>query len=215
MSSASELIASSPDLIRVLVAARDGLTRAGLVALISDLPGLLLVGQTEDDEVIPADAELYNPDVVVWEASPGRDRFPFLRDIAVPVLAIVTDDETAFIAWSMGARGVVQRDVKPPRFAAAIRALAEGLSALDSRFADVPTFSNPNLPSVAAEALTDREFQVLQLVAEGLPNKSIAAKLRISEHTVKFHVNSILGKMRAQSRTQAVTTATRLGLIKL
>ena len=63
--------------------------------------------------------------------------------------------------------------------------------------------------------LTSHELEVLQLLAEGLPNKSIARQLGISEHTVKFHVNAMLGKLGAQSRTEAVTRATRLGLILL
>jgi DNA-binding NarL/FixJ family response regulator len=67
----------------------------------------------------------------------------------------------------------------------------------------------------AAEALTPREQEVLQLLAEGLPNKTIADSLHISEHTVKFHVNAILSKLGAQSRTEAVVRATRLGLLLL
>ncbi len=68
---------------------------------------------------------------------------------------------------------------------------------------------------VTVETLTRRELEVLRLLAEGLPNKAVAYRLDISEHTVKFHVNSILTKLSAQSRTEAVTTATRLGLILL
>jgi DNA-binding NarL/FixJ family response regulator len=66
-----------------------------------------------------------------------------------------------------------------------------------------------------AEALTPRELEVLQLLAEGLPNKTIARQLSISEHTVKFHLNAIMSKLGAQSRTEAVVRATRLGLIIL
>ena len=65
------------------------------------------------------------------------------------------------------------------------------------------------------EPLTPRELEVLRLMAEGLPNKTIAARLEISEHTVKFHVNTILGKLGVASRTEAVVRATRLGLILL
>jgi DNA-binding NarL/FixJ family response regulator len=67
----------------------------------------------------------------------------------------------------------------------------------------------------SAEALTPREQEVIQLLAEGLPNKTIADRLHISEHTVKFHVNAILSKLGAQSRTEAVVRATRLGLLLL
>jgi DNA-binding NarL/FixJ family response regulator len=94
-------------------------------------------------------------------------------------------------------------------------AAAQGLVVLD------PSLSNPALlardpssPSLVEE-LTPRELQVLELLAEGLPNKVIARRLGISDHTVKFHVNAVLGKLGAQSRTEAVVRATRLGLILL
>ncbi len=93
--------------------------------------------------------------------------------------------------------------------------MAEGLKIIDGRLAGPvasPAVSEPMRP---VEDLTPRELQILQLVAEGSSNKSIAAVLHISEHTVKFHVNSILGKMGAQSRTQAVTMATRMGMMRL
>ena len=70
-------------------------------------------------------------------------------------------------------------------------------------------------PTPPVENLTPRELEVLQLLAEGLPNKTIARRLEISEHTVKFHVNAIMSKLNAQSRTEAVVRATQLGLILL
>ncbi len=73
----------------------------------------------------------------------------------------------------------------------------------------------PSPPDAPAEALTPREREVLQLLAEGLANRAIAQRLAISEHTVKFHVNAILGKLNAQSRTEAVVRAARLGLLIL
>jgi len=94
-------------------------------------------------------------------------------------------------------------------------AAAHGLVVLD------PSLVNPVLeardPSSASlvEELTPRELEVLGLLAEGLPNKAIARRLGISDHTVKFHVNAVLGKLGAQSRTEAVVRATRLGLILL
>ena len=94
-------------------------------------------------------------------------------------------------------------------------AVTHGLLVLDPSLAEaVPPIRDAH-PTGAATVLTPREQEVLQLLAEGLPNKSIADRLGITEHTVKFHVNAILGKMGAQSRTEAVTRATRLGLILL
>jgi two-component system, NarL family, nitrate/nitrite response regulator NarL len=207
------VIALSP--IRVMVVGRDSLTRAGLIALISRSSEFVVSGQSEGGDELAADVELYKPDIVVWDVSDSIQSSGFARDLAVPTLAIVSDGEGAAAAWREGISGVLPRDVRPAALAAAIKAAHEGLGVLDRRFsAALPLLQTP--PSQhSAEALSSREIEVLQLVAEGLPNKSIAERLCISDHTVKFHLNSILGKMGAQSRTQAVTQAMRLGLISL
>ena len=91
-----------------------------------------------------------------------------------------------------------------------------GMVVLDPRFSSAVSHAAARRsPPATVETLTRRELEVLRLLAEGSPNKAIAYRLDISEHTVKFHVNSILTKLNAQSRTEAVTTATRLGLILL
>ncbi len=200
--------------IRVLVAARDNLTRAGLAAMIAPEPELLLCGQSGNDN-LPADIELYEPDIVVLDISQDPEIPAGIHDSNIPVIAIVSDDAGAALAWANRIKGILTRDVKSTRLVVAIKAVTEGLMAVDARFADILGSSENTFPPMLAETLTEREVQVLQLVAEGLTNKLIAAILGISEHTVKFHVNSILSKTGAQSRTQAVTLATRLGLIKL
>ncbi len=90
-------------------------------------------------------------------------------------------------------------------------ALSHGLKVTDPSMSGGP----PPLTPSSGLLLTPREQDVLRLLAEGLPNKGIASRLEVSEHTVKFHVNSIMGKLNAQSRTEAVTLATRLGLLPL
>jgi DNA-binding NarL/FixJ family response regulator len=120
-------------------------------------------------------------------------------------------------AWRAGARGLLDRDAAPPAIAAAARSLALGLAVLELDLAAellLPSGPEPAAPALV-EPLTAREDQVLQLLAEGLTNRAIAQRLGISEHTVKFHVNAILGKLAAQSRADAVMRATRLGLILL
>lgn len=100
--------------------------------------------------------------------------------------------------------------------AASLEAVAQGLVVLDSGLATALfSASLPTLATLPLETITPREREVLQLLAEGLPNKAIAQRLGISEHTVKYHVNALLGKLDAQSRTEAVVRATRLGLILL
>jgi DNA-binding CsgD family transcriptional regulator len=118
--------------------------------------------------------------------------------------------------------GALQRDATGEEIVAAIAAVAGGLITLDRRLAGdlltTPERSQAPTPGRLADAeepLTTRELEVLQLLAEGLPNKLIAAQLHISEHTAKFHVSAILLKLGAASRTEAVTLAARRGLLIL
>ena len=118
--------------------------------------------------------------------------------------------------------GVLQRDATGEEIIAAISAVAGGLITLDRRLAGdllaTPERTQPHMPerlADAEEALTAREVEVLQLLAEGLPNKLIASQLHISEHTAKFHVSAIMLKLGAASRTEAVTLAARRGLLIL
>ncbi len=140
-----------------------------------------------------------------------------------PVLALVAAGQ-AHEALRAGARGAVPRTSKPAAIAAAITALHEGLVVVDRASLDALTApqgraaaqasSTPSMV-VTGDVLTKREAEVLVLLAEGLSNKQIAAKLGISEHTAKFHVNSILQKMNAQKRVEAVVRAAKLGLIQI
>ncbi len=105
--------------------------------------------------------------------------------------------------------------VDPATLAAAFRCTAAGLYVLSPHFADdIPAVRSEAL-SAPIEPLTEREREVLQLMAEGLANRAIARRLDISEHTVKFHANAIFGKLDVQSRTEAVVRATRAGLIHI
>ena len=117
--------------------------------------------------------------------------------------------------WAAGARGLLLRTSSPAGLAAALTAVAQGLAVLDPELTAAVSPVRDSAPPPLNVDLTPREQEVLQLLAEGLPNKAIADKLGISEHTAKFHINSILGKLSARSRTEAVTRATRLGLIVL
>ena len=112
-------------------------------------------------------------------------------------------------------RGILLRDVTTERLLASIQAANEGLTTLESDLLDLLLPANSLEDYLSAEDLTPRALEVLQLLAEGLANKTIAQQLEISDHTVKFHVNAIMGKLGAQSRTAAVVRATRMGLIRL
>jgi two-component system, NarL family, nitrate/nitrite response regulator NarL len=162
-------------------------------------------------------ARVTQADVMVIDisADPARS-LETLRALTFkrPVLALVGPGQ-AFDAISAGARGAVPRDSSPSAIAAAILAVHNGLgviapySLLGLKAPEAVTRSATN------QTLTRRENEVLVLLADGLSNKEIAIKLSISEHTAKFHVNSILQKMNAQKRVEAVVRAAKLGLIHL
>ncbi|MGZ3677783.1 MAG: response regulator transcription factor, partial [Ktedonobacterales bacterium] len=118
--------------------------------------------------------------------------------------------------------GALLRDAMPDEIIPAISAVASGLITLDRRlagdlFAASQRVAAPaaERPTTSDEPLTARELEVLQLMAQGLPNKTIAVRLHISEHTAKFHVSAIMMKLGAASRTEAVTRGARLGLLIL
>ena len=204
--------------LRVLVVASDQLARAGLAALLSQHSEMLTVDQAGADEDFQSTLGAYRPDVVLWDLgwNPAGDleRMAQLPENAPPVLALIPDDSHAPEIWAAGVRGLLLRDVDARILLPALAAAAQGLVVLDPALAGAAPTARA-LPTGPVPELTQRELQVLRLLAEGLPNKTIAARLDISDHTVKFHVNSILGKLSAQSRTEAVTRATRLGLILL
>jgi len=214
-----------PDL-RVLVVASNPLARAGLAALLADQPGLTIVGQVEND--LPDALDVYRPDVVVWDM--GWEPLTFLekvrdlRDSRIPVIALLANVtnaiESASALLGAGLRGLLLQNSNAAVLASALTAAANGITVIGAPIADSVLADSIRINTASSEfskpdALTTRELEVINLIAEGLPNKTIAGKLNISEHTVKFHVNAILTKLGAQSRTEAVVRATRLGLITL
>ncbi|HSG16937.1 MAG TPA: response regulator transcription factor [Anaerolineae bacterium] len=209
--------------LRLLVVAADPLARAGLVTLLDERPGLHIAGQVSGGESLAEELDVFQPDVLVfdlgWEPDEGLET---LEELALEpeggqpnVVALAPDEETAAAAWSAGARGVLPRTASAGGLEAAIHGVALGLAVIEPELlANAWPAGSSGEPGLD-EALTPRELEVLQLLAEGLANKAIAQRLDISEHTVKFHVNAIMSKLGAQSRTAAVVRATRLGLIML
>jgi two-component system nitrate/nitrite response regulator NarL len=199
--------------VRVLVLADDPLARSGLAVLLDGLPGCEVVGQVGVDAF--DDLDLYAPDVVVWDLGwqPTFDDLPAAAEDLPPIIALIPPGEAAF--WPGAARGLLPRDVGASTLGAAIAAAAAGLIVTHPDLASSLIPAGPPDLTPPAEDLTPRELDVLALLAEGLSNRAIAQRLAISEHTVKFHVNGILTKLDARSRTEAVVRATRLGLILL
>jgi DNA-binding NarL/FixJ family response regulator len=130
-----------------------------------------------------------------------------------PTLALVRDEEAALELLRAGALGVLLRGAEAERVLAALRTVAAGLGVFE------PALLRTLLAARAAPAdsllFTPREAEVLALMAEGLSNKLIADRLKISDHTAKFHVNAILNKLGAETRTEAVVSAARRGLLML
>jgi len=213
--------------LRVLVIADDPLARAGLAAVLADRSGIIVCGLASSLDDLRAASDLYRPDVLLWDAgwhpAPSVARLVDL-ETHVPVAILLPDEADARQAWAAGARGLLRRDAEPSRIAAALAAAVHGFVVIEPDFAEALRSALPSVPPGSSEGvrrvalvepLTPRELEVLRLMAEGLPNKTIAVRLDISEHTVKFHVNTILGKLSVASRTEAVVRATRLGLILL
>jgi DNA-binding NarL/FixJ family response regulator len=207
--------------VRVLVVGDDPLALGGLAAMLGSEPGLQVTGQTSPGDDLMEAASRNHPHVALWDLGPGSpsDLEP-LRDFersGLPALALLPHGESAAQAFAAGARGLLRRDSDATRLAAALRAVAQGIFVLDELSASsmLPALSPAAVPIPLVEALTPREHEVLDLLAQGLANKTIADRLAISEHTAKFHVNAILGKLGVESRTEAVVRAVRLGLVVL
>ena len=188
--------------------ARDPLVRSGLAAVLSAYPGLVLKDALESPDGGVA------ADVVVWDA-PDAARHPSLT----PVLALVNEQQDARQALRSGARGALSRAANADAISSAALAVAAGHWVLDEAFASaLLNLGAADAPSAAPAThalLSPREQQVLSLLSEGLSNRDVAERLGISRHTAKFHVNAILDKLGAETRTEAVVLAARSGLLSL
>jgi NarL family two-component system response regulator YdfI len=199
--------------IRTVVCAASDRVRASLAAVVRRGAQLVLVGEAAPPELVRMIHALA-PDVVI-ERRDRDDGGPALR---VPSVSLVPDPRTAWegerLDTMRGARAILADDAEPEAILAATAAVAAGLIAFPARL--LTTSANvtaaderTNVP----ERLTLRETDVLVELARGVPNKAIAARLAISEHTVKFHIASIFAKLGVASRTEAVAYGIRLGLV--
>ena len=205
----------------LLVVAESLLSRAGLTALLEER-GCLALGAVDGSE-LARDIDRLRPDLLVvdfgWDADAMSERLAQV-DKDIPVLALIDAVDDSGLALPAVLRafpcfGLLPRDSDPDRLVAALAALEAGLTTLDPGMSDVLGASNRGDIPPPADPLTARENEVLQLLARGLTNRAIANELGISQHTVKFHVNAIMSKLDAQSRTEAVVRASQLGMIVL
>jgi DNA-binding NarL/FixJ family response regulator len=170
-------------------------------------------------QYISSAPDLYRADAIVWDlgwdAAEPLGLLAGLTGSGPPAVVLMADEDRSTEAWDAGASGVLPRDASLSTLMSALVAVAHGLTVAGPELAPLPQKAVGDSPPTPRAEVTPRELDVLNLMAEGLPNKIIATRLDISEHTVKFHVNSVLGKLGAHSSTEAVTRATRLGLIAL
>jgi DNA-binding NarL/FixJ family response regulator len=207
--------------LRVLLVADDLLVRTGLASLLSAYDTLRVVGQSSGQR-LGDDIDVFRPHVILWDlgwtSEPAR-RLAALVDNPLPTLALLGDSALAGQAAAAlsrcGVYGVLQRDAAPVTLVTALNAVGGGLVVFSPLAAEALAVPGAAAPDALAEALTTRETEVLQLMAQGLTNKAIGLRLGITDHTVKFHVNAIMTKLSAQSRTDAVIRATRAGLVVL
>jgi DNA-binding NarL/FixJ family response regulator len=209
--------------LRLLIVAADTLARAGLSALVSDLPDVQVIGQISPDELALTEIDELVADVILWDMGwDPEEQIDLLFEIAAVsqaggsgIVALLPDQERVNTLWSAGIRSMLLRDTSIESLGSAILATANKLVVIDPSLMETLVPEGSILDRRLIEDLTPREIEVLALVAEGLSNKAIASELTISTHTVKFHLNAIMSKLDVQSRTAAVVRATRLGLIAL
>lgn len=208
------------DLIQILIVADDPLVRAGLVGVFTEWEHCEIINQFNSQGLLSdlAENDLEDVHVVVWDVGWEMPQIlPDWQELETPIIVLLPDVENLGPILASGVSGVLSREVDFDSLSTAVQAAKQGLFVFDKDM--VSTLNAGSVPPMeidtAVEQLTERENEVLQLVAEGLTNKAIARQLHISDHTVKFHINSIMTKLSAQSRTEAVVKATRLGMILL
>ncbi len=212
-------------MIRAFIVASSSLVRTGLQSLFGGRE-VEVVGSVADFESLAGQWMDLQADVILVEAS--GEQFEMVMDaLAASQLAseaaivVLTDHrEPKLLAETLraGVRAVLPSDIAPEQLVAALEAAAAGLIVVHPAEVDLmfPVVEGASRQlGELAEPLTPRESEVLQMLASGFANKTIAARLKISEHTVKFHVASILGKLGASSRTEAVSLGIRRGLVLL
>lgn len=211
--------------IRILIADDHAIVREGLRALFATEPELELVAEAADGVEAVDKARSLKPDVILLDMMmPRKDGLGAIQDITshdpdarILVLTSFAEDEKVFPAIKAGALGYLLKDSSPQELLQAVRNVYRGEASLH------PTIARklmrelnqpPSLPPTT-DPLTEREVEVLKLVAQGLSNDEIAEKLVVSERTVRTHVSHILDKLHLANRTQMALYAVREGIAKL
>ncbi len=210
--------------MRVLVADDHSLFRDGIVSLL-EAAGFDVVGQVGDGQAAVEAAHRLRPDVVLMDITmPGMDGLQALQIIRtdlpatqVVMLTVSDDDANLFEAIRHGAAGYLLKNLNAEEFLKILEGVEHGEAAMTRQTTArlLHGMAHASQPAgEVADHLTEREADLLRLVAQGLPNKAIAQRLSLSENTVKYHLKNILQKLGVQNRTEAAAYAIRNGLIK-
>ncbi len=211
--------------IRVLVVDDQVIVREGVALLLGQVEGIEVAGEAGDGgQAVALDAAL-RPDVVLMDlVMPGMDGIEATRritaareDAKVLVLTSYAGDDKVIPAIEAGARGFLLKDSSPADLIRAIRHVHEGRSSLDPAIANqvLLELKRPAVQPPAPDPLTDRELEVLRLVATGMSNAQVALRLVITEATVRSHMSNILGKLHLDNRVQATLYALQEGIVSL
>lgn len=213
-------------MIRVMVVAASPVVRAGLSAMLTSNPQLTVVGSVSDLDALLGEVQL-QPQVVLLDLSGNFQQSVWEKLLSMqekqyssPIIALVDelDSINLEVALRSGVRGILPDSSTESEIIAAVEAIAFGLIVLHPDAVELLPLKESMPEKVTLtpmQTLTPREIEVLEMLGSGLGNKAIAKRLHISDHTVKFHVSSIFGKLGVSSRTEAVTVGVRLGLIML
>jgi DNA-binding NarL/FixJ family response regulator len=208
---------------RVFLADDHELVRYALRSLLEDASDMEVVGEAADGDSAVSGCLETVPDVLVLDLRmPGMGGVDVCREVRsrcpqtnVLVLTSFDDDEELFGALSAGACGYLLKETRPDRIVRAVRAVADGQAVFDSAVADRVIAGKPKGNHGLDDPLSDRELEVLDLMARGHSNKEIGRQLWIGETTVKTHVSHILRKLGQSDRTNAVLAAVKTGLVRL
>ncbi len=205
--------------IRILVADDHPVVRDGLVAMLGTQKDFSVVGEASTGKQVIEQAKMFKPDVVMLDLEmPEMDGVQAIQelrraspDTRVLVFTAFDTDERILGAVQAGAKGYMLKGAPRAEVFNAVRVISQGGSLLQ------PIVASKLMQHVNAEdsMITNREREVLELMARGKSNKEIASALSITERTAKFHVSSIMSKLDAHNRTQAVSIATQRGLVKI
>jgi NarL family two-component system response regulator LiaR len=211
--------------IRVLIVDDHTMVRKGICALLAEIEGIEVVGEADNGQEAVAQAERLRPDVILMDlAMPKMDGIEATRQIRanqpesrILVMTSFAADDKVFPAIKAGALGYLLKESAPEDLVQAIRQIHGGESWLHPTIARkvLQEIARPSDRPPTPDPLTEREAEVLRLVAQGLSNQDIARKLNISDPTVRTHVSSIMGKLRLATRIKAALYALREGLVSL